>query len=161
MRIEEANVPDDLISFVEAEAANAANLPGCTVDVFADPELVRIGFARVIEALIHGRSVPRAVKEAGCFENWLQGKLQCDGATGKVARWVTQEIMLGQWQSEHILLKRFGHTCDTLAHHERRLKGRGLPRESIETFFGVYDEYLADAMNGYDQKIRNINGKEK
>lgn len=60
MRINEANVPDDLISFVEAEAANAANLPGCTVDVFADPELARVGLARVTEALIHGGSVPRA-----------------------------------------------------------------------------------------------------
>lgn len=154
MKIGETSVPEDLISFVEAEAANAANLPGGTVDIVDDPELARIGLANVIEALIYGGSVSRAVKEEGCFENWLQGELHRDDAPGRIARWVTEMMMMRRWQSEYVLMRRFGHNCNTLEHHERRL--RRSPEDSAETFFDVYDEYLADAMSDYDQKIRNI-----
>lgn len=156
MKIDEISVPQDLLSFAEVEASNALNMPGGTVDIMADPELVRIGLVRVTKALIYGGTVSRDMREAGCFESWLQEQLDRKDATGRVARWVTEQITMGQWQSEHRLLRRFGHTCNTLEHHERRLKRRGLSEESVETFFGVYDEYLADAMKGYDQKIRNI-----
>lgn len=154
---EHGTVPEDLVSFVEAETANALNLPVEELfgNIRGDSELARIGLVRVTEALIHGGSVSRAVKEAGCLEVWLQRQLHRDDATGKVARWVTEQMMMRQWQSEHVLMRRFGHTCDTVEHHERRL--RRLPKESAETFFNVYDEYLADAMSGYDQKITNIN----
>ena len=146
------DIPSDLASFVETEAANALNLPGGTVDILADPELALIGLARVTEALIYDGFVSHAVKEAGCFEAWLLEQTHRENATGKVSRWVTEQVLLGRWQSEFQLLRRFGHTCNTLEHHERRLKR--LPAESVETFFGVYDEYLADAMRGYDEKVQ-------
>jgi hypothetical protein len=113
------------------------------------------------------RSGGEKPRDPECFEEWLLERLQeqpdRQDEIGRVASWVLVRMKPGhplRWIPEPVLLARNGHAYDVPAHYERHLRYvADQPKESVETFFRVYDLYLRDESVAYDRMVERVGRK--